>query len=582
MTILIITIALIILLITDKVRASYVFMGGAVLMVLLGAVTIDDFLASFSNKAVITIFLLIYLTAVVHKHFPLVSLLDKLFKTAKSPRMFILQMTSGVSLFSSVMNNTPIVALFIPYVYQWGKRHNVAPSKLLIPLSYAAIFGGMITVIGTSTNLVLNGFLLSRGETPLLFSDFLLPGLIVSAVGVIFLTIFSQKLLPNHLPKEESADGNLREYLAETSLESTSPLVGKTVHEAGLRNLDGIYLAEIYRNETLLSTVAPEEVLRAGDRLYFAGETGRVVDVIRNFPGIVWAKSEKFDISEHAEVVETVVPANSILHGKSLKQITFRDRFDAAVIGIHRNGERLRGKLGEIPLQAGDLLLLTAGPNFKSRVRRGKDLYTLQWVKESTIDARSGWLFFISMAVSLGLSVAGVIDFFMALLLALVAAIALGMFNSRELKRQTNLDLLLVLGGAITVGKGFIDSGASKLVTDPLVDAMMHWSPYAILIALYLLTVLMTSFVTNVAAVAIVFPVAYELIRSVGMDATVVYLVLAFGASAAFLTPVSYQTNLMVYGPGKYTFKDFFRMGVPFTFAYSIIALLSIFMLHHV
>lgn len=579
---LILTLLVIALLLTDKFRASYIFMGGALAMVLIGVVSIDDFLGSFSNKAVMTIFVLIYLTSIVHKHFPLILLLDRLFSKARSSRAFLLQMTSSVSLFSSVMNNTPIVALFIPYVYQWGKKNNVAPSKLLIPLSYAAIFGGMITVIGTSTNLVLNGFLLSRGEQELGFLDFFIPGLGVTLVGIVFLTLFSRRLLPEHTTKDEEPEGVLREYLAETKLESSSPIVGKTVTEAGLRNLDGVYLAEIYRDNKLLPTVAPDEVLRANDRLYFAGETNRVVDVIEQFPGISWAKSEKYDISEQADLVETVIPANSLLHDKTLKQVNFRERYDAAVIGIHRNGERIRGKLGEVVLQAGDLLLITAGARFKSRIKRGKDLYTLQWVKETKKASRGGRFFLLAMALFFGLSAFGIIEFFMALLLSLTAAIALGMFNSRELKRNTNLDLLLILGGAITVGKGFIESGAAGMITQPLVHMLQGWSSYGILIVLYLLTLLMTTFVTNVAAVAIVFPVAYELVRTTGLDPTSVYLVVAFGASAAFLTPVSYQTNIMVYGPGKYTFKNFLRIGVPFTFAYSISALLLIFALHEI
>ena len=579
--ILILTSLIVLLLLWDKFRASYVFMGGAVFMVILGAVTVDDLLLGFSNKAVITIFLLVYLTSIVHEHFPLVSMLDKLFKRARSPRSFLFQMSSSVSLLSSVMNNTPIVALFIPYVYQWGKRNKVAPSRLLIPLSYAAIFGGMITVIGTSTNLVLNGFLLSRNETLLTFADFFLPGIIVTIVGIAFIVLFSGKLLPNHQVIDDNQQGVLREYLAETRLSADSPLVGLTIEQAKLRNLEGVYLAEIYRDGSLMPSVRPEDVLRANDRLYFAGDTNRVVEVIQTFSGLVWAKNEQYDLGNEADLVETVVPANSILHGKTLKQVNFRDRFDAAVIGIHRNGERQSGKLGEIPLQAGDLLLITAGKHFKDRVRRGKDLYTLQWINErSKTSRRQQTIFLLSLVFSIFAAILGWIDFVIALLLVLAVAVALGMFSSREIKRQTNLDLLLILGGAITVGKGFIDSGAAGMVSQPLLDVVQHWPTIATLIALFLFTLLFTSFVTNVAAVAIVFPIAWELIHAGGYNPTTVYLTLAFGASAAFLTPVSYQTNLMVYGPGKYTFKDFFKMGIPFTFAYAITALLSIILLH--
>ena len=556
-------------------------MGGAVLMVLLGEVQIDDFLQSFSNKAVITIFLLIYLTATIHQHFPLMAKLDKIFSKAKSPRAFILQMTTSVSLFSSVMNNTPIVALFIPYVYQWGKRNNVAPSKLLIPLSYAAIFGGMITVIGTSTNLVLNGFLLSRDESPLAFTHFLIPGLVVTAAGILFLTIYYHRLLPDRKVIDDTK-GVLREYLAETKLEANSELVGKTVHEAGLRNLDGVYLAEIYQDGKLLPTVSPETVLRANDQLYFAGDTERVVDVISQFPGIVWPKPDSFDINQQAKVVEVVVPGNAYLIGKTPKQMGFRERYDAAVVGIHRQGDRVRGKLGEIELKAGDLLLLTVGPNFEKRLKQGKDMYPLQSIQDGEPRGKKSVLFMVILAALIGLSIFGVIAFFIALILALGVAVVLRLFNSEDIKQNTDLDLFFILGGAITVGKGIIDSGAADIMIKPLTLMMVDWSPIMVLILLYVMTIFFTSFVTNVASVAIVFPLAYILVQNTGINPTTIYLVLAFGASAAFLTPVGYQTNIMVYGPGKYVFKDFLKIGIPFTFVYSIVALTTIFLIYGV
>lgn len=549
-------------------------MGGAMLMVLIEAVSIDDLLQSFSNRSVITIFLLIFITSIVHKHFNLVALLDKTFKTAKSPKAFVFQMTAGVSALSSVMNNTPIVALFIPYVYQWAKKNNVAPSRLLIPLSYAAIFGGMITVIGTSTNLVLNGFLLERGKNTLNFIDFLLPGVGVSLAGVLFLGFFSHKLLPNKKTLGGNTKQQFRDYLAETYLSSPSPIIGKSVQQAGLRNLDGVFLAEILRGEHWIRSVSSEEMLLDGDRLFFAGDVAKVMEVVKRFEGLSWSKTEKFNLVNETEIVESVIPANSIVEGKTLKEISFRDRFDAAVIGVHRNGEKLSGKLGEIKLNAGDLLLLTTGPRFKSIVSKGKDLYTLSILEEkskSSVFQRK--LFLLAMTALILLSIFNVLSFFMALMLITASAVVLRLFNSSDLKRQTNLDLLLILGGAITVGKAFIDSGAAELLVHPMIEWIAPFGPIAVVVGLYFLTLIFTSFITNVAAVSILFPIAWQLCHDLGLNPTVVYLVLAFGASASFLTPVSYQTNLMVYGPGGYNFKDFIKIGIPFTFLYSIVAL---------
>lgn len=577
---LVILFILIVLLLWDKFKPALLFMVTSVLFVLLGFIEVEDFLGSFSNKTVVTIFLLIYLTAVLNNNFPFLSLMDKYFKKVKTPRLFILQMTSVVSLSSGIMNNTPLVSLFIPYVYQWAKKNKVSPSKLLIPLSYAAITGGMITVVGTSTNLVLNSFIQSAGGQLLSFADFLLPGLIVSLVGVVFLTFFSDKLLPNREAFDDEPEEILREYLAETRLENDSPLVGKTIYEAGLRNLDGVYLAQIYRNGSLLPAVTPEVELHANDRLYFAGDTLKVKDVIKNFSGIVWAKVERFALNDKANIFETLVPANSILQGKSLKQVEFRERFDAAVIAIHRNGSKAQGKLGEIELTAGDMLLLLAGPNFKNKVSQGKDLYLLNWFKDTGHVAKARYFFLASLIGFIAISAFGIIDFFIALVLSLISAVFAKMFDVEEAKKHTDIELFLILGRAITVGKAFIDTGAADLIISPLITVIKPWSVLPIIIALYFITVLLTSLITNTAAVAIVFPLAFELIHDLGLNPTVTYLAIAFGASASFITPIAYQTNLMVFGPGKYKFNDFIKIGIPFLILYSVSALFSIFALN--
>jgi di/tricarboxylate transporter len=342
-----------------------------------------------------------------------------------------------------------------------------------------------------------------------------------------------------------------------------------------------VYLAQIYRNGRLLSTVSPDLELVGNDRLYFAGDTLKVVEVLKSFSGIVWAKNEKFALGDNAELVETVVPANSYLQGKSLKEVAFRERFDAAVIAIHRNGEKAQGKLGEISLTAGDLLLVMAGPNFKNKISQGKDLYALQWFEDQGVKkSKAQFFFLVSLFAFIGLSAFGYLDFFVALVLSLLSAAVLGMFDNVEAKKQTSIDLLLILGGAIAIGKGFIDTGAAQLLINPLLSVISDWNQISIIVVLYLITVIFTSFVTNVAAVSIIFPLAFELIHDLGLNPTPTYLALAFGASAAFLTPVSYQTNLMVYGPGKYTFKDFVKIGLPFTVIYSLCALITIFALH--
>lgn len=576
--------AVVVLLIWDKVKATYVFFGASFLLILTQIISINEFLHSFSNPSVITIFLLIYLTAALRENFDLVGGLDRFFGKTTNPNIFLFKLTGAVAGLSSFMNNTPIVALLTPYVYQWGKKNKVSPSKLLIPLSYAAILGGMITVIGTSTNLVLNSFISSNGGVELNFTDFLIPGIITALVGVVFLSTLGIKLLPESVDVLQQVQSNIREYLVETSVIQHSALNGKTVQEAGLRNLDGAFLVEILRDGELIKPVQPDQEILANDRLYFAGDTNKVVELVKNTEGLDWAKTERFQLGDKLDIVEAVIPANSFLSGKTLKQVEFREHYDAAVVAIHRNGERLSGKLGEIELQTGDLLLITTGKRFKKLSDRDKSLYVVSMVSsmnETPVWKKNAFIAIVSVSI-LGVAFS-FIKLFVALVIMLMAAIGLKMINQAGLKKHTNLDLLLILGGAISMGTALISTGAAELIARPFLDVFTPMGTVAVVIALYFLTFLLTSFVTNVAAVSIVFPLAYQLIQDLGLNPTPVYLVLAFGASAAFLTPVGYQTNLMVYGPGNYRMRDFVKIGLPFSLIYTIVSLvvlLTLFSLH--
>ncbi len=567
----------VILLIWDRIKTTYVFFGGAFLLILLGIISVDTFLGNFANKSIVTIFLLIFITAIIRDTYDIAGALDVWFRNTKSPRVFLLKLTGAVSGLSSVMNNTPIVALLIPYVYQWGKKHKVSPSKLLIPLSFAAITGGMITVIGTSTNLVLNGFIESSGGEVLTFADFALPGLGVSVVGALFLSFFSHKFLPDGNIVSEEVFSNIREYVVETQIVPSSNLVGKTVEEAELRNLEGVFLVEIVRENHIIKPVDPYEILTDSDRLYFAGDTKQVVELVKNTDGLDWAKTDRFNLGNELDIVETVIPSNSILEGKTLKEVEFRERFDAAVIAIHRNGERLSGKLGKIKLATGDLLLVTTGKEFSTKSNKDKNLYTVSVVSQMNAVAR--WkkqAFAIGGLGIVALVISGLFSLFVGLLVILGLGVSLRLINQEKLKKHTNLDLLVILGSAITIGTALIKSEATETVARPFIEFCGNFGEVGIIVGLFILTLSLTSFVTNVAAVSIVFPLAYQLIHDLSLNPIAIFLIIAFGASAAFLTPVSYQTNLMVYGPGNYKSSDFLRAGIPFTLVYSVTSLIII------
>ncbi|QEC52165.1 SLC13 family permease [Anseongella ginsenosidimutans] len=459
----------------ERIKPSVIFFGAVICFLLAGVVPTEALLESFSNESILSIFLLIFITAAVNDHFNLLGGLDRLFGNARSPRAFTLRMTSGVALISSVMNNTPIVALMIPYVYRWAKKRGLHPSRFLIPLSYAAIVGGMITVIGTSTNLVLNGLIASKGDPILEWDDFLWLGLLVTVAGVLFLYFIGYRLLPDRADVLEELNEQTREYLVETRVPPGSSLVGQSIASASLRNLKGIYLFEIARKGQVINPVAPEEQLCENDSLFFAGDTENVIELIRDGNGLMLptAASQREPLSN---VVEMVVPANSLLIGHTLKELNFREDYDAAVIAIHRNGEKLHGKIGEIYIKAGDLMLLSAGRNFDKRVNQNRILYpvsVVQKVQESSPWQRR-WFIFLFL-LFMGLVLGGLLDLFTGLLLVTSALVLLGLLGIADLKRHLDVELLIILASSLTFSRALIDSGAAVMVAEGVTSFFGMW-----------------------------------------------------------------------------------------------------------
>lgn len=555
-------------------RSTAWFFLSSLLLILTGTIELEEFLSSYANTSIATIFLLIFITNGLKENFNLFDWLSRRFASVKTTKGFVLRLTAGVSLLSGLVNNTPLVALLTPFAQEWARKRGVAVSKILMPLSFATILGGMLTLIGTSTNLVLNGLVTSNGFPALDFLDFLIPGALVVAGGWLYFATIGYQLLPNRISALEDFQLHSREYLLEMKIPEGSPTEGKTVMDAGLRNLDGVFLVEVVREGKVIAPVGPDQMLQKEDLLYFAGDTDRIVDLLGKQNGLVPAKSEKFNLGQDLQVVETLIPANSSLAGKRVKDSGFRERFDAAIVAIHRNGQRVSGKIGQQELVYGDMLLLLAGKSFSRLVNGDKDLY---WInKHRTLkerSAKSNWLFFATAALCIGAAVLGFIPLFLSLLLLLSAMIYQGFLGVTQIKKQLNLDLLVVLGSAMVLGKALLETGAAQWVAHHLLWPIIPYGEAYVLVALFLLTLLFTSFVTNVAAVSITFPLAVAAAAEMQIDPQPFFIALAFAASCAFLTPMGYQTNLMVQGPGGYSLRDFFRVGFPLTLLYTLLVL---------
>ena len=566
----------------EWVRPALGFLLAVLGFVVLGILTPPEMLAGFANESIASVVLLIVLSAALRKNFPLESLIDSVYRlgTRGRPlgyRSFLLRMMVQVALFSSFINNTPIVALMTPYVFRWGRSNQVSPSRLLIPLSYATIMGGMVTLVGTSTTLVLNGFMIERGVGEIPGVSLLFIGGAVCLTGIGFLGLIGYRLLPDRRDILESFEKNKREYLVETILSPGSSLEGKTVLEAGLRSLRGIYLVEIIRQQQTISPVNPQEKLCSDDVLIFAGETDYVVDLVDNRPGLNLPQHADTRNTDQIEVIEAVVGANSSLVGQTAKEIAFRERYNAAIVAIHRNGERISGKIGEIKLRQGDLLLLYAGKDFRQRADLYRDIFIISQLKERLQPNRKKVWSFLGVALgTVVLIVLGQLSLFVGLLIIFAAMVGLRMLTLPDVKQEVDINLVGILVLSLALGQAMIKTGSGDLIARWLLDITEGANVTVVLGSLLVITTLLTSFITNVGAVSITFPLAYSLSNSLEVEGTPFYLAIAYAASAAFLTPIGYQTNLIVYGPGGYNFRDFLRVGLPVTVIYLMTVLLMI------
>ncbi len=565
---------MVVVMVFDRIKTSWVFLGGSALLILGGSVHINEYVSGVSNPAILSVFILIIITAGVNDHFNLAGFFESLFGKTGNQRSFIWRMGLSVSAISSVMNNTPVVAMMMPYVYQWGQKHNINPSKLLLPLSYSAILGGVITLIGTSTNLVLNGLLLENGAAPLGFTDFLIPGVLITLGCLLFMFAFGSWLMPDKNTTKKSLTEEVREYLVETRVTAKSGWEGKTVEKAGLRQLESVFLTEINRGKIRLAPVKPTDTLMDGDVLIFAGETAVTLAFINKTKELELSKTSQFELADGTEIIEAIVLQNSGLDRRTVKQIGFREKYDAAIVGIHRLGEKIGGKIGSVHLRTGDLLLINAGAEFRERASRTNDLLIVNSLKSRKELANWKLLLFItSVLLTAGLLFAGVMDLLAGLLFILAVQLLLSMTNVERIKKNISFELLSILISALALGKALISTGAADYLSHVVFANAHTWDPMWVLGGVFASTFVLTSLITNVAAISIIFPVVFSLTTLNIIPAQALYLTAAFGASCCFATPFAYQTNLMVMEAGNYNFKDFMRLGLPLSVVYAFIFL---------
>ena len=564
----------------EYIRPAVAFLMAMLIFLVFGILTSEEVLAGFSNEKIAIIVLLILITAGLRKNFNIEYYFNKLFRRVKSYTGFLLSMMTKVALLSAVVNNTPVVAVMTPYVFNWGKKNNISPSKLLIPLSFATILGGMITIIGTSTTLVLNGFLSDYNLRLLALGDFVLLGSVVTLIGILFIAFIGHRLLPDRRDLLDSFNKNKREYIVETQLESNSILINQSIKDGGLRSLNGVYLVEIIRNDEVISPVPPAEVIEKDDTLVFAGDIADIAELIKSDQGIVLPDNTTSGQNK-VKVVEAVLSSNSSIVGKRVKDSDFRNRYDAAIVAVQRNGEKIRGKIGKIKLSAGDLLLLYAGSNFSNKTDIYRDIYVISELRDIKKPKRKKvYSLLLIIFMALLLLVLGYFSLFSSLLIIFAIMAGLKLITLQDIKRELDMNMVAILVFSLALGKAMTNTGAGEFLSQNILTVLEPYGMHAILAGIMIITAILTSFINNVGAVSIAFPLALSLSQQLGVDGMPLFLGIAFAASAAFLTPVGYQTNLIIYGPGGYNFKDFFKIGLPVTIVYLISSFIGITMLY--
>ena len=483
-------------------------------------------------------------------------------KSLASAQARVLLPVAGLSAF---LNNTPVVAMFIPVLLDWSRKLQLSASKLLIPLSYAAILGGTCTLIGTSTNLVVNGLLVTETDhAPLGMFDIAWVGVPCLIVGLSYLLLFSRWLLPARKPAISISD-DPREYTVEMIVDAKGPLVGQTIEQAGLRQLPGMYLIEIDREGDAIVAVGPTVALHADDRLVFAGVVESVVD-LQKIRGLLPATNQIFKLAgsrKDRTLIEAVVSNTCPLVNRTIREGKFRSVYHAAVIAVARNGERIHKKIGDIVLKPGDTLLLETSRDFVQQQRNRRDFYLVSSVAEAATLRHEKALLAMGLLLAMVAAVTlGWLSMLQGALLAGGLMILTRCINGSEARRSVDWSLLIVIAASFGIGRAMQQTGAADAIAHTLIEAAGA-NPLIALIAVYGVTMLFTEMITNNAAAVLMFPIALAAANDLGVDYMPFVIAVMVAASASFATPLGYQTNLMVYGPGGYRYTDYLRIGLP-------------------
>jgi di/tricarboxylate transporter len=576
----VILILMVVALVKNLAPPDVVLLGSAVLMGLLGIVSPEAVFSGFSNTGMLTVAALFVVAAGLRETGALDNLGRRFLGSAKTERSVFIRLALSTPIMSAFLNNTPIVAMFIPVITSWCKANSVSASRLLLPLSYLTILGGTCTLIGTSTNLLVSGLIQQEGMQPMGLFELSWVGVPYALVGTLYLLFIGRRLLPERRDLLERLGDSRREYLVNMEVKPGCRLAGQRVDEAGLRHLPGLFLIEVTRDNEVITPVEPNQRLELGDILTFTGVVATIVDLER-IPGLEPVADINYETAAAARrsrlLHEAVVSNTSPLIGKNIRDAEFRAMYNAAVLAVHRGGERLKGRVGDIRMRSGDTLLLQAGPHFQRAYRNNPDFYLVSPVEDSRPLRDDKAVISVGLLALLVLLMAtNVVPIVMAAFLIAGLMMITRCISANAARQSLDWQTLITIAASFGVSEGLKNSGLVSIMADNVVAFSAGWGAIAVLAAIYLMTSMFTEIVTNNAAAAIMFPFAVAMAESLGVDARPFIMAITFAASASFVTPIGYQTNLMVYGPGGYQFRDFVRVGLPLNIILLILATILI------
>ena len=582
---------------------EFLFLGGLLIVTLAGVISPVEAFDGFRSRAVLAIGGLFVAAAALRTTGVLDWVGQRLLGSAKTEKSALARLATMVPV-SAIVLNTPLVAMLLPVVVDWCRQRNVSPSRMLIPLSYLVILGGVCTLIGTSTTLVINGILADFARQTEVYPPELLEGSLrelgflepawvgvpCALIGVAYMLTIAPRLLPDRRDVIEELGQTRREYLLEMLVQPTCPLIGRTVEEAGLRSLPGLFLIEIDREGEVIAPVAPQDLIEPHDRMVFTGVVTTIADLER-IPGLVPAADLTYEFHpaqrSRRYLTEAVLSRTSPLIGRTVREANFRRRYNAAVVAVHRGAERVATKIGDIRLQPGDTLLLQTRGDFVDVHRNNRDFYLVSQVGGSAARRHDRalpagvlfgllivWLSLCSVVPALfpGWTFGNLLTSESYALAAMTVACAMVFIRSltpAEARAAIDIQVLITIAAAIGLGKALDTSGAAGAIAQTLVDAVSaagfseRVTPYVLLAVVYLLTMACTEAITNVAVASMMIPIAVRVALAGHYDPRPFILAITVSASLSFITPIGYQTNLMVMGPGGYRPADFARVGAP-------------------